>query len=106
MTKEIAENLSKRLFWDTNPKDIDMEEHRVFIISRVLEYGTLGDWRFIQKYYGLQEIAQTATTIRTLDKKALAFIATISGKAKEEFRCYTNQQSVNPHLSFKKPIVF
>ena len=93
-------NLSKRLFWDTNPEDIDMEEHIAFIISRVLEYGTLSDWRFIQKYYGLQEIAQTATTIRTLDKKALAFIATISGKAKEEFRCYTNQQSANQHLSF------
>lgn len=95
-----TKNLSKRLFWDTNPEQVDMIEHKSFIVSRVLEYGTFKDWKFIFEYYGLQDIAQTATTIRTLDKKALAFIATLSGKAKEEFRCYTNQQSVNQHLNF------
>ncbi len=95
-----TENLSKRLFWDSDPEQVDMIEHKSFIISRVLEYGTFKDWRLILAYYGLQEIAQTATTIRTLDKKALAFIATLSGKAKEEFRCYINQQSANQHLVF------
>jgi hypothetical protein len=95
-----TKNLSKRLFWDTNPEQVDMQEHKSFIVSRVLEYGTLQDWKFILSYYGLQEIAQIATTIRILDKKALAFIAVISGKAKEEFRCYTDRQSVNQHLNF------
>ena len=98
--KTLTKNLSKRLFWDTKPEQVDMQEHKSFIVSRVLEYGSLKDWRYILGYYGLQEIAQTATTIRTLDKKALAFIATLSGKAKEEFRCYTKQQSENQHLIF------
>lgn len=93
-------SLSKRIFWDTKPEQVDMIEHKSFIISRVLEYGTLKDWRLILAYYGLQDIAQTATTLRVLDKKALAFILALSGKTKEEFRCYTNQQSVNQHLVF------
>ena len=92
--------LSPRLFWDTNPEKVDMQEHKAFIISRVLEYGTIKDWKTILKYYGLKEIAITATKLRTLDNKALAFIATLSGIEKEKFRCYTNQQSVNQHLSF------
>jgi len=92
--------LSPRLFWDTNPEQVDMIEHKAFIISRVLEYGTINDWRVILRYYGLKEIAKTATKLRTLDHKALAFISTLSGIEKEKFRCYTDQQSVNQHLSF------
>jgi len=77
-----------------------MQEHKSFVISRVLEYGTIKDWRTILKYYGLKEIARTATKLRILDNKALAFIATLSGIEKEKFRCYTNQQSAGQHLSF------
>ena len=93
-------SLSPRLFWDTNPEKVDMLGHKAFIISRVLEYGTISDWRIILKYYGLKEIARNAVKFRTLDYKALAFIATLSGIEKEKFRCYTNQQSANQHLSF------
>ena len=92
--------LSPRLFWDTNPEEVDMQEHKAFIISRVLEYGTISDWRFILKYYGLKEIAETAIKFRTLDNKALAFIVVLSGIEKEKFRCYINQQSTSQHLSF------
>ena len=95
---ELVKSLSKRLFWDTNPDDIDIQNHKAFIISRVLEYGTLNDWKLIRNYYGIEDIAQTATTLRTLDKKALAFISAVSGKEKEEFRCYINQQFINQHL--------
>jgi len=97
---ELIKNLSPRLFWDTCYNQVDMIEHKSFIIARVLEYGTINDWRIILKYYGLKEIAKTATKLRTLDNKALAFIATLSGIEKDKFRCYTNQQSANQHLSF------
>lgn len=93
-------SLSPRLFWDTDPEKVDMQKHKAFVIARVLEYGTFDDWKTILKYYGLEDIAETATKLRTLDKKTLAFISTISGIAKEKFRCYSNQQSTNQHFSF------
>ncbi len=96
----LINKLSKRIFWDTDTESIDLQKHKAFIISRVLEYGTIEDWQFIKEQYGLDTIVQSAASLRTLDKKALAFISVLSGKPKEEFRCYINQQSVSPHLNF------
>ena len=37
-------NLSKTLFWDTDPTKIDYEKNARHIIERVLQRGDLSDW--------------------------------------------------------------
>lgn len=96
----MIEQFSKHLFWDVDRSRLDAETHQDYIIKQVLEYGLLNDWVIIQKHYGIARIAQTATTFRVLDKKALSFIATLSHRPKEDFRCYTPQQSTPPHWDF------
>ncbi len=84
--------LSTSLFWDVVPEEIDDELNKRFIIQRVLERGTRNDWLLINKRYTLQVIIQEAKQLRSLEPKALSYIACIGNIPKEEFRCYTNKQ--------------
>jgi len=104
MIRRIAKNklrainsLSAHLFWDVDRATVDMEAHEKFIVQRVLEYGLLSDWVIIKNYYSKTELARIASSLRSLDERALSFIATYTGMAKETFRCYTTRQSIPPH---------
>lgn len=102
MTKGLSEfnDLSNHLFWDVDRSLLNMQDHKKFIISRVLEYGLMRDWIVINNYYGKEEIANIASSLRSLDKKALSFIATYAGLSKEKFKCYTTRQSTPQHWNF------
>ncbi|GMT46309.1 MAG: hypothetical protein IEMM0006_2141 [bacterium] len=91
---------SPHLFWDVKREEIDVDKNKSYIIGQVLEYGKLKDWKLILSYYGMEQIARTAMNFRSLEKKALSFISQLSGIPKEQFRCYTYQQSIPPHWNF------
>lgn len=94
---KVLQSFSPNLFWDADYAQIDLELHAPYIVQRVLEYGQYEDWQLIQTFYGLETITTIAKGLRTLEPKALAFIATISHTPIEQFRCYTFRQS-NPTL--------
>lgn len=98
--KPTIKDFSKYLFWDTKYNKVDLNKHSSYIVSRVLEYGTLDDWKYIKDYYGLETIVEIARKLRTLDKKALAFISALANIPKENFRCYTIRQSMPQHCNF------
>ena len=98
--RKIVEQFSKNLFWDINTADIDMERNKRFIMQRVLEYGTLDDWKLIKNYYGIATIGLEMKQIRNLDDLALSFISLATGIDKEEFRCYTTKQSLPQPWNF------
>ncbi|MDR2835263.1 MAG: hypothetical protein LBV69_03560 [Bacteroidales bacterium] len=100
MTKEMLNNFSGNLFWDTDPNDIDIEKHAKLIINRVLDYGMWEDWLFIRKYYGLEKIKNLALAIRSMERKSLAFISTMTQTPENEFRCYEQIQSKDTHWYF------
>ena len=94
------EDLSKHLFWDVNIHELDLQKNRKQIIHRVLDYGLIDDWKIIQNYYGIKEIAEIALTIKDLDKKSASFISLISKIPKEKFLCYITKQSTQKHWNF------
>lgn len=94
------EQFSPHLFWDVNTDPSHLEEHQEFIVKRVLSYGLINDWLLIYNTLGIDKIANIATEIRDLDEKSLYFIMALSGKKKEEFKCYTIQQSTPKHWNF------
>lgn len=49
-----------RLFWEMDPDQLDLARHRRVIIPRVLNYGTLADWRWLEKQYGRDVVRATA----------------------------------------------
>ena len=54
---KIPENLIK-LFWDIRLDSLDTELNRNLIMERVLNYGTLNDWRWLKVCYGLKAIQE------------------------------------------------
>ena len=99
-SSEIKTLLSPHLFWDANIASIDVEEHKAFIIKRVLEYGLWEDWLLIKNDFGIDEISKQSQQFRDLDPKALAFISQLSGVPKHKFRCYTTTQLTPQHWNF------
>jgi len=77
-----------------------MEESRDYIVKKVLEYGLIDDWQLLQRYYGIEKIAEIAKSFRELDKKTLSFISFLSNTPLKEFRCYNYQQSIPQHWNF------
>jgi hypothetical protein len=92
--------LSKVIFWDIDFDKLDYEKHRNYIIEKVLMYGKITDWRAIQAYYGNEMIKEVALNIRSLDAKTLAFVSGIFNIPKQQFRCYTTQQSIPTHWNY------
>ena len=99
-TKTIMNKLSPHLFWDVYMEKIGLDRSMRYIINRVLEYGLIEDWVIIYKHYGIDQIADIAMQLKDLDDKTLSFIAMLSKKPLEQFRCYTTKQSKPKHWNF------
>lgn len=95
-----VDSFSQHLFWDVDVNTLDFAENQRFIITRVLQFGFLSDWKNLLKTYGLEKIAETAMKIKDIDKKTASFIALISDTPKENFTCYTTTQSSQQHWNF------
>ena len=93
MTAETCRQmLSGHLFWDVERENVDMKSHAAFVVQRVLEYGTISDWRLLRDFYGIALIVELCKTMRALDPICLSFISAISKTPIEEFRCYHTKQ--------------
>lgn len=95
--KYEIKDLSKGLFWDVNIDKINWEDSKKIIISRVIEYGMLKDWKIINHVYKRKKIKKLAVTLRYLDPVSLSFLSTLFSIPKKKFRCYTLQQSNQKH---------
>lgn len=41
-----------KYFWDLDPQTLDETKHERLIVSRLLNYGRLDDWRWLVRTYG------------------------------------------------------
>ncbi len=95
MKKEVKPtDFSKNLFWDVDIQTLNMERHAKYIIARVLELGTLADWRLLCRQFTLPGIVESSKKLRVLDSKALEFLSVVGSTPKKEFRCYTSKLSM------------
>jgi hypothetical protein len=95
-----VQKLSPHLFWDVDRTKLDADTNKKLIINRVLDYGILNDWYYIQNFYSIQEIAQISVTIKDLDLKSMAFVSLLANVPKENFLCYTTTQLHPKHWNF------
>lgn len=67
-----------KFFWDTDPNELDVTKHERIIIPRVLNYGTLADWRWLALTYGKDRIRDTLKTSgRTSVRESITRLAQI-----------------------------
>lgn len=88
------------LFWDIAPDKLDYNAKARYVISRVVMYGSLADWKAILAYYGAERIRDEMFQERYLDKKSLNYLSFYFEVPKTEFRCYTLQQSTPKHWDY------
>ena len=92
--------LSKEIFWDTDYTHIDWDGKARYVIERVVQYGTISDWKAIQSYYGKERIINELIKSRSLDPKSLSFISCIYNIPKERFACFISIQSTQKHWTY------
>ena len=89
--KPLVERLSPALFWDVDRDAIDETAHSGFIVQRVVERGTLDDWKNLRTAMGLPVVVAAAQKLRSLDPKALAFLCAVGHVSEDSFRCSTSK---------------
>ncbi len=92
--------LPNYLFWDIDLNSLDFSKNARFIIQRVIQKGSLKEWGIIKDFYGLDFIKNEILLIRDLDPKTLIFFSTYFSLNKNNFRCFTTQQSTPKHFNY------
>ncbi len=62
--KPNLEAFSKTTFWDVDIRKIDWDKNKMFVIYRVLEYGTADELKEIESFYGKNQITKLAKSHR------------------------------------------
>ncbi|MFQ6113327.1 MAG: hypothetical protein ACE5NG_04455 [bacterium] len=84
--KKLPEFLSK-YFWDVEFEKIDLQERRVFILRRILEYGDEKAVAWMWKNFKKSEIKNAVTNFRGYSQKSANFWAVILNIKKENVKC-------------------
>jgi hypothetical protein len=71
-TKKITRQLRQSLFWDVDPKDIDLKRHAQYVIERVLDFGNDDEVRWLWQTYSKRKIRNVVNTSRVLHAKSKA----------------------------------
>jgi hypothetical protein len=87
------EGLSKTAFWDVDFEKLDYQQHALFIISQVFNYGIWNDQLAVLRYYGVDRVKAEVVKTPYLNKKTLSFLCHIFDLQASDFTCYTRRQS-------------
>jgi len=77
----------KRFFWDVDFKALTGDEHRQFIIARILEYGDKRAMDWMKNNFKTDEIKSVAYSSRELSLKSIVFWQLILNLKKDKISC-------------------
>jgi hypothetical protein len=62
----MAMKLRQSLFWDVNPKKIDLKKNAQYVIERVLDFGRDNEVRWLRKLYRPSHIRRVVDKSRCI----------------------------------------
>ena len=77
----------KKYFWDVDFKKIDLDNRRVYVLKRILEYGDEKAVHWMWKNFKTPEIKHALTDFRGYSQKSANFWAFILNIKKEDVKC-------------------
>jgi hypothetical protein len=89
--------LSSQAFWDVNMDLIDYDKHARFVVEKILDRGTLQDFKNLRQFYGDERIKNEVINAKWLGDKEIYFCCAIFGLNPDDFKCYIKKQ-LNPKL--------
>lgn len=82
------------LFWDVDPKTIDLKKHAVYIIERILDFGEDKEIRWMAHYYSRRLIRKIISSSRVLRSSTKALWFLIVGRQKSSLPKWLQRKSV------------
>lgn len=81
-TDKTAQHIPFRpaLFWDTNPKQLDINKHAKYIIERIMDFGNENETRWIRRYYPKSLLAMVARKSRVLGSSSKTLWTLLTSK--------------------------
>ncbi|HQU61047.1 MAG: hypothetical protein KDD02_21115 [Phaeodactylibacter sp.] len=76
MSRQPDQNIpliSPHLLWEYDLSSFDFDKSKRIVIERVIERGTLEDWREMIRYYGEEKVLLTARQSKQLSEKDKGF---------------------------------
>lgn len=58
------------LFWDTDPKKLDIKRHAKYIIERIMDFGNDDEVRWMRRHYPKSLLAKVVRTSRILQSNS------------------------------------
>ncbi len=77
----------KGYFWDVDFRKINLQDHRVYVLKRILEYGDKEAVNWMWKNFKKREIKYALCNFRGYSQKSANFWAFILGVKKEDVKC-------------------
>lgn len=59
-------NFRQSLFWDIDPKTLNIKKHAVYIIERVMEFGRDKEVKWLWQTYGRPQLKKVVNSSRVL----------------------------------------
>ncbi|TDB69056.1 DUF6922 domain-containing protein [Arundinibacter roseus] len=89
-------SISKLAFWDVQWESIDFEADSLFVIGKVLNYGTWDDIVAMLRYYGLERVRAEVVHGTYYKKTALSFLCLLLELEEQDFVVYQQRQARRP----------
>ena len=64
--------MREELFWDTNPKKIDIDKHAQYVIERILDFGNDKEVKWVRNFYAtslIKKVVENPRRLRPRTKK-------------------------------------
>ena len=90
--EEVKTHLLQVTFLDVPIENLDIEQNKRYIISRVFSRGEWSEIKAVMKYYSEQCIIAELQQVKSFDDMTLNFISKLFKIPLNEFRCYDGRQ--------------
>lgn len=81
-SKTTKFKLRPSLFWDVDPKTIDLKKHARYVIERVMDFGRDEEVRWMRKTYMPDQLREVAKKSRSLMPQSKALWLLLTDKKK------------------------
>jgi len=85
---EIGLLLPRYVFWDVKRENLDFDQDKSFIISRVFERGKFDDVLGIISIYGRDDVGRVLQNNKYLNRQGLFLAHTLLGLPLQHFKSY------------------
>ena len=93
--KNPSSSIPRRLLWDVDWNNFDVQKCRAFVAERVVERGNIEDfYTMFSLYGGIRKVRDIyKNEVYHLTPRSLAFICMAFNLKKEEMKCYIRRRS-------------